>query len=154
MSSPPAARHEGGGWEGVGWDTAALKALPDRARRARHPLGEFVAIVDVRRASITHYNSSSGWQWNDYDFDLGGTFPVKAEVFLSKVNMWDSDVAAEAFISEVCAGSGPVLCTVYENDEGHVWIDRVSGVSRITMTLKTYGPIRATAMLLVHVYDK
>jgi hypothetical protein len=107
-----------------------------------------MAVVNVYAPYITWNNPSAHWVSGTVDFYLNKERYVKAAVHLSKFNTWDGDVAAEAFISEV-AREGYV--GVFELTRPPTSIGYTLA-NRITFGLDTYGPIEATAILLVHAF--
>ena len=100
-------------------------------------------------AWMRRYNPDS--EWKSYTFDaLFYGNDATVHIALSKINMWDDDVAAYAFIRQVCTIDGDFqTCGIWEGDgETLPTTGSFKNISKVTMELRLYGPILAEATLL------
>ena len=108
---------------------------------------ENMAVSWVKWAWIRHYNPDAEWKSYTVDAHFYGN-SATVQVSLSKMNMWSDDVAAYAFIRQVCSIDGDFqTCAYWENEESAPTIGKYYSINTVTMELRLYGPIMAQATL-------
>jgi|SRR5215203_5675728 len=100
-------------------------------------------------AYMRRYNPDSEWASYTYKVYFYGN-DATVHIALNKINMWDDDVAAYAFIREVCfGGDGIAHCAFSEGDGETIRpTGTFKGIDYVAMELQLYGPILAEATLL------
>jgi hypothetical protein len=99
-------------------------------------------------AYMRRYNPDDEWKSYTYDVYFGGG-SATVHVAISKINLWSDDVAAYAFLRQVCSiNGGSQTCAFWASEESAPTTGSFQNISKVTMELRLYGPILADATLL------
>jgi hypothetical protein len=99
-------------------------------------------------AWMRRYNPDAEWKSYTFDAHFSGQ-TATLHLALAKVNLWSDDVAAYAFLRQVCSIDGDFQsCAFWENENDAPTTGTFHNLSKVTMELRLYGPILAQVNLL------